>query len=177
MDFIEVCAGAGGLSLGLIQAGFIPKLLVDNNPDCVKTLIENHPNVNVLLENIEDFDTGEYCDLLVGGIPCQSFSQVGQRKGLDDTRGCIIYEFIRLINKIKPKMYLIENVKGLLTLDNGKIFDQILELLIETGYEINYNVLNAVDYGVAQKRERLFIVGFKIQQNINFQKKLASEKF
>ena len=85
--FIEVCAGAGGLSCGLIKAGFTPILLNDNNADCCKTLKLNHPDVNVLKCSMTDLEINCTVDLLCGGVPCQSFSQAGSRKGLEDPRG------------------------------------------------------------------------------------------
>ena len=95
--FIEVCAGGGGLSCGLIKAGFTPILLNDNNRDCCKTLKHNHPNVNVVCESMDKINYSQYInkiDLLAGGVPCQSFSQAGLRKGLDDPRGDLMMKFI-----------------------------------------------------------------------------------
>ena len=100
-------------------------------------------------------------DFLMGGSPCQSFSSVGKRKGLDDDRGNLIFTYINLIKKIKPKIFMFENVKGLLTHDNGKTFEYVLKNFESTGYKIYYKVLNAKDYGIPQHRERLYLIGFK----------------
>ena len=111
--FIEVCAGAGGLSSGLIKAGFTPLLLNDNNKDCCKTLEKNHNGVAIVLNSMDKIDYSEYIDkvdLLTGGVPCQSFSQAGLRKGLDDPRGNLIFKFIDILKLIKPKTFMIENV-------------------------------------------------------------------
>jgi len=100
-SFIEVCAGAGGLSTGLIEAGFTPILLNDNNSDCCKTLKYNHPDANIICKSMDKIDYSEYVnkiDLLTGGIPCQSFSQAGLRKGLDDSRGDLMIKFIEILN-------------------------------------------------------------------------------
>ena len=110
--FIEVCAGGGGLSSGLIKAGFIPLLLNDNNIDCCKTLKKNHNNTNIILGSMEEIDYTKYInnvDLLTGGVPCQSFSQAGLRKGLDDPRGDLMIKFIEIIIKSSHLMvyYLI----------------------------------------------------------------------
>lgn len=121
--FIEVCAGGGGLSTGLIQSGFTPILLNDNNNDCCKTLKHNHPDANIVCSSMDKIDYSQYVnkvDLLTGGVPCQSFSQAGLRKGLDDPRGDLMIKFIEILNLIKPKLFMIENVKGLLTHDDGK---------------------------------------------------------
>ena len=162
--FIELCAGAGGLSSGLIEAGFIPLLLNDNNNDCCKTLRKNHPNINIINASIYDIDYNNYIDsnvdLLTGGMPCQSFSQSGLRKGLDDPRGNLIIKFIEILNLIKPKIFMIENVKGLLSHDKGKTFEKIINELNKNNlYDINYKCLDASKYDVPQKRERVFIIG------------------
>jgi len=161
--FIEVCAGGGGLSTGLIKAGFTPILLNDNNNDCCKTLKHNHPDTNVICMSMDKIDYSQYIDkvdLLTGGVPCQSFSQAGLRKGLDDPRGDLMMKFIEILNLIKPKIFMIENVKGLLTHDNGKTIEKIIDILNQNNlYNISYKCLDASKYGVPQKRERVFIVG------------------
>lgn len=161
--FIEVCAGGGGLSAGLMKAGFIPLLLNDNNRDCCKTLKNNHPGVNVIFGSMDQIDYTPYIgkvDLLTGGVPCQSFSQAGLRKGLDDPRGDLMIKFIGIINQIKPKIFMVENVKGLLTHEGGNTIKRIIEAMGESGlYTITYKCLDASKYEVPQKRERVFIVG------------------
>ena len=161
--FIEVCAGGGGLSSGLIKAGFTPLLLNDNNSDCCKTLKQNHPNTNIIFGSMDKIDYSQYIDrvdLLTGGVPCQSFSQAGLRKGLDDPRGDLMLKFIEILNLIKPKIFMIENVKGLLTHDNGKTIEKIISTLNNNNlYNIHYKCLDASKYNVPQKRERVFIVG------------------
>ncbi len=100
-------------------------------------------------------------DFLMGGSPCQSFSSVGKRKGLNDDRGNLIFAYIDLIKKIKPEIFMFENVKGLLTHDNGKTFALVRREFESTGYKIVYKVLNSKDYGIPQNRERLYLLGFK----------------
>jgi DNA (cytosine-5)-methyltransferase 1 len=167
--FIEVCAGCGGLSSGLIKSGFKPILLNDNNKDCCKTLQINHPNINIICDSMDKIDYSPYInkiDLLAGGVPCQSFSQAGLRKGLDDPRGNLIFKFIDIINLITPKIFLIENVKGLLTHDKGLTIKKIIEVLnINNLYNITYKCLDASKYDVPQKRERIFIIG--VLRNLN----------
>jgi DNA (cytosine-5)-methyltransferase 1 len=159
MNFIELCAGCGGLSAGLIKAGLTPILLNDNNRDCCETLKLNHPNANIICADMNKINFDEYkCDLLAGGIPCQSWSQAGLQKGLDDDRGQLMFAFISIIEKIQPKMFLIENVKGLITHDGGNSIKSIITKF-PSNYHIEYKLLNAFDYQVPQKRERVFIVG------------------
>jgi DNA (cytosine-5)-methyltransferase 1 len=170
MSFIEVCAGAGGLSCGLIKAGLKPILLIDNDKNCCKTLKINHDNIEIICDSFINIDYTKYIekiDLLCGGVPCQSFSQAGQRKGLNDSRGNLLLEFINLIDKLKPKVFLIENVKGLTTLKD--VFSSILKKLNTlTDYAYKYKILNANDYNVPQKRERLFIIGYKKELSFDF---------
>ena len=161
--FIEVCAGCGGLSNGLMKSGFTPLLLNDNNSDCYKTLKKNHPGSNIILGSMEDIDYTNYIDkvdLLTGGVPCQSFSQAGMRKGFEDPRGNLMFKFIDIINIIRPKVFMIENVKGLLTHDNGNTIKTIINTIDNNNlYNITYKCLDSSKYNVPQKRERVFIVG------------------
>ncbi len=100
-------------------------------------------------------------DLFVGGSPCQSFSMVGKRKGLEDSRGLLIFQFCRLVNEIKPKVFIYENVRGILSHDGGKTWEKIQERFEKLGYKIYKKVMNSKDYGIPQNRERLFVVGFR----------------
>ena len=181
-NFIEVCAGGGGLSSGLIKAGFTPILLNDNNDDCCKTLKHNHPHANVVCGSMDKIDYTQYVnkvDLLTGGVPCQSFSQAGLRKGLHDPRGDLMMKFIEILILLKPKLFMIENVKGLVTHDNGKTIEKILETLNENKlYNISYKCLDASKYDVPQKRERIFIVGVlkTITHIFNFPNESQSKK-
>ena len=171
-NFIEVCAGAGGLSSGLIKAGFVPLLLNDNNKDCCETLKKTHLGVNVVCSSMEDLDLTTYIgnvDLFTGGVPCQSFSQAGLRKGLEDPRGKLMETFADMLHKLKPKIFMIENVKGLITHNSGETLKSIIKLLNKNEwYNIQYKLLNAYDYNVPQKRERVFIIGILKEQNIHF---------
>ncbi len=168
---IEVFAGAGGLALGLEMAGFEHLGLVEFDKWAANTLSTNRPDWNVLCEDIEEvakrdlekefgIKKGEL-DLLSGGAPCQSFSYAGKRLGLKDIRGTMFYHYAEFLNQLQPKMFLFENVRGLLTHDKGRTFKVICDIFEEQGYEIEYKVLNAWNYGVAQKRERLIVVGIR----------------
>lgn len=168
---IELFAGAGGLALGLERAGFETLGLVEFDKNACDTLRKNRPNWNVICDdiaNISDLDLEKYfnikrgeLDLLSGGAPCQAFSYAGKRLGLEDARGTLFYHYAIFLEKLQPKMFLFENVKGLLTHDGGKTYNTILNIFEKAGYEIQKEVLNAWDYGVAQKRERLITIGIR----------------
>jgi len=108
----------------------------------------------------------ENIDIIVGGSPCQSFSFVGKQKGLEDDRGNLIFEFIRVVKECNPKMFIFENVKGLTTHESGKTFDYVLSKFKELDYNISYNILKATDYGIPQSRQRLFLVGINKNTNV-----------
>ena len=168
---IELFAGAGGLALGLEQAGFEHIGLVEFNRDAAETLKKNRPNWNVLCEDIaqtaerdleKEFSIKKYeLDLLSGGAPCQSFSYAGKRLGLQDVRGTMFYHYATFLHKLQPKMFLFENVKGLLSHDSGRTYKTILGIFEDEGYTTYHQVMNAWDYGVPQKRERLITIGIR----------------
>ena len=169
-NVIELFAGAGGLALGLEQAGFTTKIAVEINKWATKTLRINRPNWNVIQEDITKISEigikgylkdNEEIDLLSGGYPCQSFSYAGKKLGLEDTRGTLFSDFAKILKEIKPKMFLAENVKGLSTHDKGKTLQVMLDVFKEVGYSVSYKVLNSLDYSVAQKRQRIVIIGIR----------------
>ncbi|MHA2700080.1 DNA cytosine methyltransferase [Streptococcus agalactiae] len=171
MKSIELFAGAGGLALGIEKAGFDTIGLVEFDSAASETLKHNRPNWNVIhddVANISKFDLEEYfsikkgeLDLLSGGAPCQSFSYAGKRLGLEDTRGTLFYHYAVFLEKLQPKMFLFENVKGLTSHDKGRTYATILNVFESEGYTVQSKVLNAWDYGVAQKRERMIMVGIR----------------
>ncbi|NLZ76124.1 MAG: DNA cytosine methyltransferase [Erysipelotrichia bacterium] len=115
-------------------------------------------------EDVRFIDGTKYegkVDMLVGGSPCQSFSIIGKRAGLDDARGTLFYDFARLVKETKPKVFIFENVPGMLTHDKGKTWKQIKEIFESLDYKFKYTVLNSKDFGIPQNRKRLFVVGWK----------------
>ena len=168
---IELFAGAGGLALGLENAGFEHIGLVEFNRAAADTLIFNRPNWRVLCEDVEqvaqrdlelEFGIKKYeLSLLSGGAPCQSFSYAGKRLGLEDVRGTMFYHYATFLHKLQPKMFLFENVRGLLSHDSGKTYRTILDIFKDEGYRVVHQVLNAWDYGCPQKRERLITIGIR----------------
>lgn len=168
---IELFAGAGGLALGIEKAGFDSLGLVEIDKDASDTLKLNRPKWRVINDDIANIscrnltsyfgiNKGEL-DLLSGGAPCQSFSYAGKRLGLEDARGTLFYHYAKFLEQLQPKMFLFENVRGLLTHDKGRTYQTILEIFENAGYVIQKSVLNAWDYGVAQKRERLITIGIR----------------
>lgn len=169
---LELFAGAGGLALGLEKAGLKCKLLNEIDPWACKTLRKNRPNWNVAEGDVSKISFKKYknkIDVVTGGFPCQSFSYAGKKRGLEDTRGTLFYEFARTIKEVEPLLFIGENVKGLLNHDKGRTLKSMICVLEEIGYEIlNPQVLNAAYFNVPQKRERLFIVGIKKGSNLDF---------
>lgn len=98
-------------------------------------------------------------DLLVGGFPCQAFSVAGKRAGFNDTRGTLIFDVVRILRDKRPRYFVLENVKGLLSHDSGKTFSHILEILTDSGYDVSWSVHNSKNYGVPQNRERIYLIG------------------
>ena len=168
---IELFAGAGGLALGVEKAGFNTIGLVEFDKDACDTLRTNRPKWNVICDDIANVSCQDVeklfgvkkgeLDLLSGGAPCQAFSYAGKRLGLEDARGTLFYHYAVFLEKLQPRMFLFENVRGLLTHDNGKTYSTILDIFEKAGYEIQKEVLNAWNYGVAQKRERLITIGIR----------------
>lgn len=178
LKVISLFSGAGGLDIGFENAGFSIAVAVEVDPSCCDTLKTNRPNVPVINKNITEVSSEEILKeahltpleaaLVIGGPPCQSFSLAGLRKGLDDERGKLLFEFVRIVRETLPVGFVLENVKGLTNWDSGRALKLLIE---ELSKPIEYNqkeytytitepqVLNAVDYGVPQFRERLFLVG------------------
>ena len=133
--------------------------------------------------NVSFLDGNQYkdeVDLFVGGSPCQSFSLVGKQRGLADTRGTLFYEYARLVKEIRPKVFIYENVKALLSNDNGKTWETVSKVFTDLNYNWKYKVLNAKDYGIPQNRERVFVVGFrndfKLEKEFEFPQPIKLEK-
>jgi len=177
--FIEVCAGCGGLSTGFMDAGFQPLLINEIEKTFCETLKKNHKGANVVHGSMLDLDLKPYkgrVDVLQGGVPCQAFSQAGERKGLEDPRGALIVHFNKLIHDCEPKVFVVENVKGLTTHNKGETLKAVLEMFKNEGkYKVYHKVLNAVNYNVPQKRERILIVGVRADLQKEFTYPVPSE--
>ncbi len=162
---VELFAGAGGLALGMHIAGFRHVLLNEIDAMACQTLRKNHPEWNVLEGDIHNVDFTPLrgkVDFLSGGFPCQAFSYAGKKGGLNDTRGTLFFELARAVREIQPKVFMGENVKGLLSHDDGRTLDVIRNAIKELGYTlVEPRVLKAIMYQVPQKRERLILVAIR----------------
>ena len=160
---IDLFCGAGGLSLGLKQAGFYPELALDLDPAAGATYRTNFPDVKLLTEDIRKVDwrpfTGKI-DLIAGGPPCQPFSVAGDQKASEDTRD-MLPEFVRAVREIRPKAFLLENVAGLASKRHSEYFLKRIQQLEELGFNVVYKVLNAAEYGVGQDRRRVIALGMR----------------
>jgi len=165
---LDVFAGCGGLSYGFQMAGFDVVGGIDNDTDCSQTFMFNHPNSKYLVKNMEEVSKGEIRDLVddnridavIGGPPCQGFSLSGKRYYFDP-RNQLYLHFFRIVDAVKPKAVVIENVPGLKGLYGGKAFKGIIDELEKRGFSVVHEVLSADNYGVPQMRKRIFFVGIK----------------
>lgn len=160
--FIDLFAGIGGIRLPFSELGYKCVFSSEWDKHAQKTYMSNFgemPFGDICKESTKKFIPEKF-DLLLAGFPCQAFSIMGKRKGFEDTRGTLFFEVASILKKHQPKAFLLENVKQLVTHDKGNTFKTILETLQELGYSYKWAVLNALDFGVPQKRERVIIVGF-----------------
>lgn len=179
---IELFAGAGGLALGLEEAGIDGVCFVEFDHAACETLRTNRPGWNVIEGDIHDVDFTEYrgeIDLVTGGAPCQAFSYAGKKLGFGDIRGTLFAEFARCVRETNPKMFLFENVRGLLSLDSGRTYATIKHEFEELGYSVQHQILNACYYGVGQKRERIIVIGIRndLTEKIRFEYPKADEEW
>lgn len=169
---VELFAGAGGLALGLEEAGLYHVMLNEFDDVACKTLRTNRPNWNVVEGDIHDIDFSEYkdkVDVVTGGFPCQAFSYAGKKLGFEDARGTLFFEWARAVKEIQPKICVGENVRGLLSHDNGKTIKGMIDVLTELGYRVlSPQVLKAIYYRVPQKRERMILVGIRNDISTDF---------
>ena len=177
---IELFAGAGGLALGMERAGIEHILLNENDKYACKTLKLNRPEWNVVEGDIAHVNFLPYkgkVDIVTGGFPCQTFSYAGKKMGFEDVRGTLFYEFARCIKEVEPKIFIGENVRGLLNHDNGNTLRTMIGILEGLGYDVvKPQVLRAIHYKVPQKRERLIIVGVKKNSNLLFKYPMPQPK-
>ncbi len=164
--FIDLFSGAGGLLRGFLNAGFKPEFSLEFWKPAIETHHQNYPNIPVWEEDIRQVSDERLLsyhhkiDVIVGGPPCQGFSTIGKRL-VKDPRNELVFEFIRFVRIIQPKVFLMENVRGLLSTDKGSVKEAIMAEFEDIGYNITSKVLCAADYGVPQKRYRLFFLGVR----------------
>ncbi len=173
---IELFAGAGGMALGFEKAGIQHSLLNEIDKNACNTLRKNRPEWNLIEGDIATVNFKSHkdkVDIITAGFPCQAFSFAGKKKGFEDTRGTLFFEFARCINEVKPKIFIGENVKGLFHHDNGNTLKVIKATIEKLGYTlVEPRILKAIYYKVPQKRERLFLVGIRndISEHLNLYK-------
>ena len=175
MNVISLFSGCGGLDLGFEKAGFNIPIANEFDKTIWETFKINHPKTkliegdirNVTKKDIEEFFDGEI-DGIIGGPPCQSWSEAGSLKGINDPRGKLFFDYIRLLKEFKPKFFLAENVSGMLANRNSDAVKNIINMFEEAGYNVSLTMINAKDYGVAQERKRVFYIGFREDLDIDF---------
>ena len=162
MNVVSLFSGAGGLDLGFVMAGHNIVWANDLYEDAVETYRYNLGG-HIICEDIAKINTKDIpeCDIIIGGFPCQGFSVANMKRHANDERNELYKQLIRVIKAKKPKFFLAENVKGLISLGKGSIFNMILSDFSQLGYKVSYKTLNAADYGVPQTRQRVIIVGVR----------------
>lgn len=161
---IDLFAGAGGTALGLENAGFEHLAVNEFDRWAAATLKANRPSWNVIEGDVHSVDFTSYrgmVDLVEGGFPCQAFSYAGKKRGFADTRGTLFHEFARVVDEVRPKIAIGENVRGLLTHDEGRTLNAMIATLQALGYRVAYKILRSQYLDVPQKRERLIIIGVR----------------
>ncbi len=178
---IDLFAGCGGLSIGFIQSGYEISKAVEFDPSIAATYKNNHPDTKIIIDDIKNIDMcGEFSEgeanVIIGGPPCQGFSMAGSRirNGfIDDPRNYLFKHYFNVVKSVKPQVFIMENVKGITTMQKGKIFKEIKrifsdkELLGGFSYDIYHRLVRGVDFGIPQKRERIIIVGV-LNRNVDF---------
>lgn len=169
-DGIDLFAGAGGLSYGLSCAGFNVKVGIEIDPHCADTISKNHKNMKVIVSDVRSVEPRKVMEhanvkrgdltILAGGPPCRGFSQSNRRtRNLNNPLNALYQDFFAFVKAIRPRVFLLENVKGLKTLQNGTVLNRILKLGRRLGYHVQWSILNAEDFGVPQRRKRIIFIG------------------
>lgn len=168
MNFVDLFSGAGGLSLGFMEAGFKPIFSVENWKPAVETHKRNFSVGKLFTDSVAELNANDLIDLtegveincVVGGPPCQGFSTIGKRIN-EDPRNRMIFEFARIIRKLNPQAFVMENVRGMFSANNGAFKDALTDVFENLGYQVRTNILCAADFGVPQIRYRGFFIGFR----------------
>ena len=179
IKLLSLFSGCGGLDLGFEKAGFSIPIANEFDKTIWETYELNHPNTKLIkgdVRKINDEDITDDIDGIIGGPPCQSWSEAGALRGIDDERGKLFYDYIRILNAKKPKFFLAENVSGMLAERHKEARERIIEMFKKAGYNVTINLVNAKDYGVAQERERVFYIGFRKDLKIDFKFPVGSTK-
>lgn len=171
MKLVTFFAGAGGLDLGFSKAGFDVIWANEYDKSIWETYEKNHKGVYLDKRSITNVPTNEVpeCDGIIGGPPCQSWSEAGAMRGIGDKRGQLFYDFIRILADKQPKFFLAENVSGMLIDTHKPALENIKSMFRECGYNLSFQMLNVSDYGIPQDRKRVFFVGYRSDLGIEFE--------
>lgn len=171
MKLISLFTGAGGLDLGFERAGFEISIANEFDPGIWETYEKNHKAKLIKgdIRNIKDSDFPNEVDGIIGGPPCQSWSEAGALRGINDERGKLFFDYIRILKSKQPKFFLAENVSGMLSNRHSEAVQNIIAQFEKCGYDVSITLVNAADYGVPQDRKRVFYIGFRKDLNINFE--------
>lgn len=177
MNIISLFSGAGGLDLGFKNAGFEISIANEFDKNIWETFEKNH-DTPLIKGDIREIDLDEfsYADGIIGGPPCQSWSEAGSLRGIEDDRGQLFFDYINVLNKVKPKFFVAENVIGMMSKRHSESVQQILNLFEDAGYDVFINLADAVDFNVAQNRKRVFYIGFRKDLNISHFDLIKPEK-
>lgn len=170
MNLISLFSGAGGLDLGFEKAGFNISMANEYDKGIWATYEANHsaPLIKGDIRNIKDTDFPNEIDGIIGGPPCQSWSEAGSLRGINDSRGQLFFDYIRILKNKQPKFFLAENVSGMLASRHSEAVTNIIQQFEECGYNLTLTLVNAADYGVPQDRKRVFYIGFRKDLKIDF---------
>lgn len=171
MKILSLFSGCGGLDLGFEKAGFEIPVANEFDPTIWETYQINHPNTKLIksdIKKIPQFSFSDEIDGIIGGPPCQSWSEAGSLRGINDERGQLFFDYIRILKIVRPKFFLAENVSGMLANRHSAAVQNIFNLFEESGYKVTLNLVNAKDYGVAQERKRVFYIGFRDDLDVDF---------
>ncbi len=171
MNILSLFSGCGGLDLGFEKAGFQIAIANEFDPKIWETYKVNHPKTKLLecdIKKVKEKDLSTNFDGIIGGPPCQSWSEAGAMRGINDSRGQLFFEYIRILKIVKPKFFLAENVSGMLSIKHKDAVENFITLFKECGYNVSLTLVNAKDYGVAEERKRVFYIGFRNDLLINF---------
>lgn len=171
MNLISLFSGAGGLDLGFEKAGFTIAMANEYDKDIWDTYEKNHsaPLIKGDIRNIKEADFPDEIDGIIGGPPCQSWSEAGALRGIEDERGKLFYDYIRILKEKQPMFFLAENVSGMLANRHSEAVKNIVKQFEGCGYDVTINLVNAADYGVPQDRKRVFYIGFRKDLHIQFE--------
>lgn len=171
MKLLSLFSGCGGLDLGFEKAGYTISVANEYDPTIWATFKANHPQTRLIegdIRKIREEDFPDDIDGIIGGPPCQSWSEAGSLRGIDDLRGQLFYEYIRILKNKQPKFFLAENVSGMLANRHSEAVKNIISMFEDSGYDVTVTLVNAKNYGVAQERKRVFYIGFRKDLNIDF---------